>query len=164
MYIMEISILGMKCRIEIIISCMIVGFVIAAFTICSCAKLTPEGCAKVLKDSSGVVKEGFQKISDIASAASVNYSMGKDNPGSWMQKALGYAGDMGYNTVLSRNANFKGTPVPLQGTMDFFRDNAFKPECCPATYSSSTGCACTSVSQLNYLNQRGGNRTLASEF
>ena len=90
--------------------------------------------------------------------------MGMDNPGSWAQKAAGYASDMGYNTVLSSHANYKGTDVPLQGTLSFFKDNAFKPECCPSTYTSSTGCACTSVAQLNYLNQRGGNRTLASEF
>lgn len=161
---MNISILGLKCRVEIVIASIIVGFVIASFTICSCAKLTPEGCAKVMKESKGVVKEGFEKISDIANAASLNYQMEADNQGSWTQKALGYASDMGYNTVLSKHANYKGTEVPLQNTMFFFKNNAFKPECCPSTYSSSSGCACTSISQLNYLNQRGGNRTLSSEF
>lgn len=161
---MDISILGLKCRVEIIIASIIVGFVIASFTICSCAKLTPEGCSKVVKQSEGVIKEGFQKISDIANAASLNYQMEDDNKGSWTQKALGYASDMGYNTVLSKHANYKGTEVPLQNTMLFFKNNSFKPECCPSTYSSSSGCACTSISQLNYLNQRGGNRTYSSEF
>ena len=161
---MNITILGLKCRAEIMVLCIVVGFVIASFTICSCAKISPEVCKKVLSESSGVVTEGFRKISDIADAAAVNYQMGMDNPGSWAQKAAGYASDMGYNTVLSSHANYKGTEVPLQGTLNFFKDNAFKPECCPSTYTSSTGCACTSVAQLNYLNQRGGNRTLASEF
>lgn len=161
---MDITILGLKCRAEIIVLCIVVGFVIASFTICSCAKLSPEACKKVLSDSSGVVTEGFRKISDIADAAAVNYQMNMDQPGSWSKKAMGYASDMGYNTVLASHANYKGTEVPLQGTMDFFKNNAFKPECCPSTYTSSTGCACTSVAQLNYLNQRGGNRTLASEF
>ena len=161
---MNITILGLKCRAEIMVLCIVVGFVIASFTICSCTKISPEICKKVLSESSGVVTEGFRKISDIADAAAVNYQMGMDNPGSWAQKASGYASDMGYNTVLSSHANYKGTEVPLQGTLNFFKDNAFKPECCPSTYTSSTGCACTSVAQLNYLNQRGGNRTLASEF
>ena len=138
---MNISILGLKCRVEIVIASIIVGFVIASFTICSCAKLTPEGCAKVMKESKGVVKEGFEKISDIANAASLNYQMGADDQGSWTQKALAYASDMGYNTVLSKHANYKGTEVPLQNTMFFFKNNAFKPECCPSTYSSSSGCA-----------------------
>ena len=161
---MNITILGLKCRAEIMVLCIVVGFVIASFTICSCAKISPEVCKKVISESKDVVTEGFRKISDIADAAAVNYQMGMDNPGSWAQKAAGYASDMGYNTVLSSHANYKGTEVPLQGTLNFFKDNAFKPECCPSTYTSSTGCACTSVAQLNYLNQRGGNRTLASEF
>ena len=161
---MNITILGLKCRAEIIVLSIVVGFVLASFTICSCAKISPEACKKVLSESSGVITEGFRKISDIADAASLNYHMNADQPGSWSQKAMGYASDMGYNTVLASHANYKGTVVPLQGTMNFFKNNSFKPECCPSTYTSSTGCACTSVAQLNYLNQRGGNRTLASEF
>lgn len=161
---MNITILGLKCRAEIVILSIVVGFVIASFTICSCAKISPEACKKVLSESTGVVTEGFRKISDIADAASLNYHMNADQPGSWSQKAMGYASDMGYNTVLASHANYKGTEVPLQGTMNFFKNNSFKPECCPSTYTSSTGCACTSVAQLNYLNQRGGNRTFASEF
>ena len=161
---MNITILGLKCRAEIIVLSIVVGFVLASFTICSCAKISPEACKKVLSESSGVIREGFRKISDIADAASLNYHMNADQPGSWSQKAMGYASDMGYNTVLASHANYKGTEVPLQGTMNFFKNNSFKPECCPSTYTSSTGCACTSVAQLNYLNQRGGNRTLASEF
>jgi hypothetical protein len=72
-----------------------------------------------------------------------------------------------YNASISstKRSNYKGTPVPLQGEeMFFFKENQFKPECCPATYSSSTGCACTSDDQRNYLNERGGNRTLSSNY
>ena len=128
---MNITILGLKCRAEIIVLSIVVGFVLASFTICSCAKISPEACKKVLSESSGVVKEGFRKISDIADAASLNYHMNADQPGSWSQKAMGYAADMGYNTVLASHANYKGTEVPLQGTMNFFKNNSFKPECCP---------------------------------
>lgn len=161
---MNITILGLKCRAEIVVLSIVVGFVIASLTLTSCVKISPEACKKVLSESNGVVTEGFRKISDIADAASLNYNMNGDQPGSWSQKAMGYASDMGYNTVLASHANYKGTEVPLQGTLNFFKNNSFKPECCPSTYTSSTGCACTSVAQLNYLNQRGGNRTMASEF
>jgi hypothetical protein len=44
--------------------------------------------------------------------------------------------------------------------LHFFAENKFAPECCPSSYSSSTGCACMTPEQLNYLNTRGGNRTL----
>jgi|TARA_Y100000992_G_C21273841_1_gene498648 hypothetical protein len=161
---MNIKIFGIKCRIEIIISCLIIGFLIAMFTTCSCSKITPSECKKIIKNSSDIVKEGFQKISNLSNSSSVNYSMGKDNKGSWTQKALGYASEMGFNNVLASKANYKGTEVPLSDTMVFFKNNSFKPECCPSTYSSSNGCACTSIAQLNYLNERGGNRTSNSEF
>jgi hypothetical protein len=48
--------------------------------------------------------------------------------------------------------------------MLIFAENEVKPECCPSYYSSSTGCVCTSQKQWDYLNQRGGNRTLTTEF
>ncbi len=40
-----------------------------------------------------------------------------------------------------------------------FRDNQSKPECCGASFSSSTGCVCTTPQQRKYINERGGNRT-----
>ena len=121
---MNITILGLKCRAEIMVLCIVVGFVIASFTICSCAKVSPEACKQVLSESKNVVTEGFRKISDIADAASLNYHMNADQKGSWSNKALGYASDMGYNTVLASHANYKGTEVPLQNTKVFLKNNA----------------------------------------
>lgn len=47
----------------------------------------------------------------------------------------------------------------------FFANNKSSPECCKAaTYSTSTGCLCTTKEQLNFLNQRGGNRTIEDGF
>lgn len=47
----------------------------------------------------------------------------------------------------------------------FFANNKSSPECCKAaTYSTSTGCVCTTKEQLNFLNQRGGNRTIEDGF
>jgi hypothetical protein len=46
-----------------------------------------------------------------------------------------------------------------------FSDNKISPECCKsATYSSSTGCVCTTPEQRNFINQRGGNRTVEDGF
>ena len=72
-----------------------------------------------------------------------------------------------YNNSRStgKRSDYKGTPVPLPGEeMFYFKENQFKPECCPATYSTSTGCACMSVDQKNYLNERGGNRTFSTNY
>jgi len=45
-----------------------------------------------------------------------------------------------------------------------FKNTAFKPECCPNTYSNSMGCACMSTKQYNYLENRGGNNVPYSEY
>ena len=71
-----------------------------------------------------------------------------------------------YNSIVStKRSDYKGTTVPLRDeNLFYFKDNQFKPECCPATYSNSTGCACMSTDQKNYLNERGGNRTFSTNF
>jgi hypothetical protein len=45
-----------------------------------------------------------------------------------------------------------------------FRDNVVKPECCGSSYSSDTGCVCTTPAQRKFLNTRGGNRTVEDGF
>ena len=56
-------------------------------------------------------------------------------------------------------------PVPLpEGEMLMFATTPFKPECCPNTYSNSTGCACMTGAQFNWLMERGGNNVPYSEF
>ena len=63
------------------------------------------------------------------------------------------------NMINKKRSNYKGTPVPLpEGELFFFKNNKFKPECCPATYTTSSGCACMSIDQQNYLTARAGNR------
>ena len=70
----------------------------------------------------------------------------------------------------NKNKNKKGgvytnTQVPLpEGEMLMFANTPFKPECCPNSYSNSSGCACMTVKQLSYLNERGGNNVPYSEY
>ena len=57
--------------------------------------------------------------------------------------------------------------VPLPDDQMFlFYANKFDPKCCfkPQQYSSSTGCACISRDQMEFLNQRGENRTHPTTF
>jgi len=54
-------------------------------------------------------------------------------------------------------------PLP-EGEMDFFANSEFKPECCPSSFSSSTGCWCGSSQDFNYLITRGGNNVPYSEY
>ena len=56
-------------------------------------------------------------------------------------------------------------PVPLpEGEMLLFANTPFKPECCPNTYSNSSGCACMTGNQYNYLITRGSNNVPYSEY
>jgi hypothetical protein len=44
---------------------------------------------------------------------------------------------------------------PESNQMLMFANTPFKPECCPNTYSTSTGCACMTGEQVNLLKSRG---------
>jgi hypothetical protein len=56
-------------------------------------------------------------------------------------------------------------PVPLpEGEMLMFANTPFKPECCPNTYSNSSGCACMTGNQYNYLILRGSNNVPYSQY
>ena len=54
-------------------------------------------------------------------------------------------------------------PLP-EGEMDFFANSEFKPECCPSSFSSSTGCWCGTAQDYNYLITRASNNVPYSEY
>ena len=76
------------------------------------------------------------------------------------------------NNVSSYRYNHPDEPMagnypPFELGMDnlfMFKDNQVKPECCPSSYSSDTGCICTSAKQRAFLNSRGNNRTVEDGF
>lgn len=56
-------------------------------------------------------------------------------------------------------------PAHEPSSMLLFENNKSSPECCKASsYSSNGGCVCTTPEQLQFLNQRGGNRTVEDGF
>ena len=136
---MEITVLGQKLRVELIIVCVLVGWFIFANMFCSCA---------------GGVKEGFNAAIDLSGAA-LDYSMGNGVKGSWDKPS----NNLYPNIDASLEGNVGG-PIPLpENELFIWRENKSDPSCCPATYSTSTGCICASPEQMTYLNERGGNRT-----
>jgi hypothetical protein len=97
--------------------------------------------------------------------APVDWSMGQGLTGSWEQAELARAGHElpGYAGILAAHSQYTGSAVPLpEDQLFMFSNNQVSPQCCDsATYSTSGGCVCTSPEQLRYINQRGGNRTVA---
>lgn len=126
---------------------------------------TPEPATEPVKHQTATNTHADQSeaFSDYAA-----YRGGENNTditGSWISKASKYSNDLGYQATAGKSNTYVGTAVPLpDGELFFFKNNQFKPECCPGPYSSSTGCACMSAEQVKYLNTRGGNRTSDSEF
>lgn len=144
---MEYSLFGFRFNMLNAVIFLVLGFLVATLTVCSCSKVT--------------VKEA---MTNLANAATLDHNNNSDIKDSWVSKSLAYAGNMGYQSELEKHEQYKGTPVPLENTLFYFEDNEFKPECCPSNYSTTTGCACLSSDQMKYLNERGGNRTLPTEF
>ena len=148
---MEIKIFGQSLRVEIVIACLIVGYILGGYLLCSCSKIT--------------MKEGF----DMLKGASISYQLGLDIPQSWEHSPPSPEGVRTTNpNELYNNLEANVAPEPNEfiasGRLSLFGDNTFKPSCCPSFYSSSSGCACISPEQMKYMNQRGGNRTFATEF
>lgn len=164
---MELKLFGYEARLEIVVACIVIGMVAGLFMFCDCFQysvlegMTPNNMNNKAGDKkSGDKKEGFVNLSNNDLNIDDSYTMG------WVQTAKRYASGMGNKNRLNTYKDNVGTPVPLpEGELFFFADNKFKPECCPSTYSDSMGCACLSQDQVNYINQRGGNRTLGpTEF
>ena len=144
---MEIVIFGQKLRVEVIIICVILGYILGAHLLCSCAKIT--------------VKEGLTMLK----GASVDYRMGADIQSSWENKSdLKYNGPNDWFKSLENNVAPDPRKTTAAGQLDVLADNVFDPKCCPSFYSSSMGCACLSPEQAKYLSERGGNRTFATEY
>jgi hypothetical protein len=182
---MNIKLFGYEIRVEIAIACILIGMFMGLIMFCDCFEysiiegMTPSPSATAhstatgaapsataaaattdMKKNGNKTKEGFTNLSNNDLITDDSYTMG------WVQTAKRYASGMGNENRLNTYKDHVGTPVPLpEGELFFFADNKFTPECCPSTYSDSMGCACLSQAQVDYLNQRGGNRTLGpTEF
>jgi len=104
-----------------------------------------------------VKKEGREGMAIMGS--DINEVQNGDVAGMWVTKANTYASEFGYGIMNNTGSAYTADEPLKNGEMVIFAKNKFKPECCPAPYSSSTGCACMTPEQINYLNTRGGNRT-----
>ena len=117
--------------------------------------------------STSVTTEGFTGANINYGQSSV-YDLSDDqqiNTSSWsapdMTVVPGEPLSDGVKKFLSREPQ----PVPLpEGELLMFANTPFKPECCPNTYSNSSGCACMTGNQYNYLVLRGGNNVPYSQY
>jgi len=148
MYSMQVKILGMTCRVEIIVISVIVGMILGGHVLCSC--VTPEVKKKV--------KESF--VSGELGSAPLKYKMGQGVKSSWDSKHI--------PSIAQDLSTHMGPTVPLPaGQMFFFANNTFSPDCCvppQSGVSNGDGCACVTKEQVDYISSRGGNRATCGEF
>uniref|UniRef100_A0A6C0B0C5 Uncharacterized protein n=1 Tax=viral metagenome TaxID=1070528 RepID=A0A6C0B0C5_9ZZZZ len=189
MYNMEISAFGMKCRVEILILVVILFWIMWGHVLCSCSTVNAKEAINNMSNAYNELlnkktlnyetnkqdipmiginhKEGFTPA-NINNGESSKFSVTADDPpntSSWFSPDLSYkkgtSGGPGVQEILNRQAQ----PIPLpEGELLMFANTPFKPECCPNSFSNSTGCACMTVDQYNYLINRGGNNVPYSEY
>jgi len=128
---MQMKIFGYKCRLEVMIICVILGIFIGVNTMCGCT------CHK----------EGFVSPSRPAQVRDNGMSIGV--PGE-------NTGDEAWRKHMPNNAEMQMNNK-IQD-MSFFSKTDFKPECCSySSYSGGGGCACISSEQTKLIDNRGNN-------
>ena len=112
-------------------------------------------------------KEGFVGAST-NNGQSSPYDLSLDSPvdtSSWFQQDMTVVPGKPVSNGVKQFMERKQQQLPLpEGEMDFFANSEFKPECCPNTYSNSSGCWCGTSKDFNYLTERGGNNVPYSEY
>lgn len=157
MYNMDISIFGYKISLEILILIGVVYLILVSHTLC--------GSCNFYSLIEG--REGFSGAST-NNGSSSSYKLNDYshiNTSSWNQQNMTIKPGQPMSAGVKEMLNRPQQPIPLpEGELDMFATTEFKPECCPNTYSKSTGCACMTPGQYNYLINRGGNNVPYSEY
>ena len=140
----EIQIGSLKIKGEYIVIPLVL-FVLFGHLICGCSRVNPMEGFSLIKDN--LMESAKYKLND--------YSV--PNTSSWFQNS---------NNSMTKNImGRKKQQLPLPpGELDMFATTEFKPSCCPNAFSTSSGCACMTTDQLNYLHNRGGNNVPYSEY
>jgi hypothetical protein len=147
---MNLELFGFKLSLEVLILMGIIYLVIIINTLYGCCNT-----------------EGFVGANTNYGESS-QYSLTNDkviNTNSWDMPNLTVRRGQPLSPGVANILNRPEQPIPLpEGEMLMFANTPFKPECCPNTFSNSMGCACMTVKQYDYLNNRGGNNVPYSEY
>lgn len=182
MYNMDISIFGYKLNIEILILIGVIYFVLVGHTLCGCCNFYSliEGNT-TLSEQTNKLKQNIQSNMPTQTTSKEGFVGANTNYGessafnlsdtmpvdtsSWSAQNLtvvsGQPLSEGVKKILARPN--QQLPLP-EGEMLLFANTPFKPECCPNTYSNSSGCACMSSQTFNFLKTRAGNNVPYSEY
>ena len=174
---MDISILGFKLNLEVLILIGVVYLILVMHTVCGCASIygKREGMDTTLTQplpapavaNETKKKEGFAGANTNYGESSA-YSLAQStylDTSKWGSPDLTIFPGKPVPDAAQAIINRPNQTLPLpEGQLSLFDNMPFSPECCPNTYSSSMGCACMNSSTYNYLIGRGGNNVPYSEY
>jgi membrane protease subunit (stomatin/prohibitin family) len=150
--------------ILLIIALIVIIHVFPIYSCCRCKHMGMMGMGMGMGMGRGMMgmSEGFTSMTELS-----DYNIQKKpvNTSSWFAPSLVYNKKHPTNKGIQEIMNRPEQPIPLpKDELLIFANTPFKPECCPGTYSNSTGCACITIPQYSYLINRGGNNVPYSEY
>ena len=162
--IQEFKLFGLKFRLEVVLLCVALGYVIGAHVFCSCLTVDPQEGFQLLFDIKDVIMKrltgktvGSGTGSGVETFVTSQFAEVNSGVDSGVPNPEGVAAHL--------KSDHTSTSMPLDdGKKDFFEKTQFKADCCPSTFSNGDGCACLSFDQLNHIRSRGGNSTGVSDF
>jgi hypothetical protein len=176
---MDISILGYKLNLEVLILIGVIYLILVGHAVGGCCNISgimeglTTGSADLLSEQKHKIRQNIKAKEGFVGAntnygESSQYSLSNNTPintASWMAQNLNVVLGQPLSTGVKAILNRQPQPVPLpEGELLMFANTPFKPECCPNTFSNSSGCACMTTEQYNYLILRGGNNVPYSEY
>lgn len=188
---MDITLFGFKMNLEILILIGVIYLILVAHTVGGCCNmpLIMEGLktmdsSDTLKssdnsdtsDASGNIMKiaALKKQQEGFTGANTNYGESSQyslgdysavDTSSWGQPTMTVTPGKPLSKSVKNFLAREEQPIPLpEGEMLMFANTPFKPECCPNTYSNSSGCACMTGEQYNFIIQRANNNVPYSEY
>lgn len=172
---MEITIASHKFRLEILILIVVAFWIMFGHLLCGCSRVGFKEGLEMMK-TIAIAKKPSIAIANNNSNNSNNSNKPKIAKEGFVSSSPEFANvnDPGYiikpadwsvspEKMSHSIANRPNVPLP-KGEMDIFANTEFKPECCPNTYSNSSGCACMNEQQYIMLKSRGSNNVPISEY
>ena len=157
---MELKLFNMTFRVEVVILCIALGYIIGAHLFCSCLKITPSEGFEIMNDLKKVVSDRINGSGAGCGKGNVAFDLNGE-------VLSGYNLDTPNKNAIAKHMteDHPGEVIPLpEGKMNLFEKTTFSPECCPSSHSNSTGCACLSFEQMNHIGTRGMNSVGVSDF
>jgi hypothetical protein len=189
MYNMDITLFGFKMNLEILILIGVIYLILVAHTVGGCCNMpllmeglkgmdssSSSSSSNSSSDASGNMMKmaALKKQQEGFTGANTNYGQSSQyslgdyssvDTSSWGQPTMTVTPGKPLSKGVKKFLDRKEQPIPLpEGEMLMFANTPFKPECCPNAFSNSSGCACMTGGQFNYLVERGGNNIPYSEY